>query len=296
MTGVQQTTSGLVDVRDEGFTPYYDFARNHYCFLSRCLVANGHIDFDVNTEYTLDEWHNDYKIVQFWDHKEIPDDVCKLIEAWRNSVPYGCHVVFNDEEARNFIKQHYPSTFVDAYDRCWHPAMKSDYFRLTYLYVNGGLYIDADERMLHKAPNIDFSGASFLGVFPLMRERNEQGDFVRVTVGDLASRPVAVSGPECYFNNSPIFATRRNHALKIALNSATRLIQKAREDHTTPNIHATTGPTNWTLAIAAHLIHSACTGRQPSEIKVIEWTRYASTMPLEYKDGDRNWRNALPAG
>jgi mannosyltransferase OCH1-like enzyme len=269
-----------------------EFVRNNFYFISRCLVMNGRTNLETDGEYTTDRWDQNYKIVQFWDAEDIPEDVRNLVEAWRNSVPEGCHILFNEETARNFIMQRYSRSFVDAYDTCWHPAMKSDFFRLAYLYAHGGLYIDADERRLRDIPNVNFSGGSLLVVFPLMRERNSNGNFAPVTIDDLASRTPAVNGPECYFANSPIFATKKNEAIKAALISARRLIQKAKEDLTTPNIHAITGPTNWTLAIAAHLIDSACSGRKPSDIKIIDWPRYASSQPLKYKDDDRNWRNA----
>lgn len=34
---------------------------------------------------------------------------------------------------------------LSAYERCHHPAMKSDYFRLCFIARHGGFYVDADE-------------------------------------------------------------------------------------------------------------------------------------------------------
>jgi hypothetical protein len=291
MTRMQQEQSSLFDAPVEGVNVYFDVVGNHCGFLSRCLVVNGRLDLEANREYISNVWDKSYKIVQFWDGKELPDDVYELVEGWKNAVPNGNHVLFDDSTSRNFIRAHYNNSFVDAYDYCWHPAMKSDYFRLAYLYVNGGLYVDADEKLLYNVPNVNFAKGNLLVIFPLMRERNENGEFTRVTIRDLSSRTLTAHGPECYFANSPIFASRENEVLKLALARATNLIIEAKGNQSALDIHNTTGPTNLTLAIAAHLIQSSCAGKQPSSIKVIEWTRYAASMPLKYKDGDRNWRH-----
>ena len=47
---------------------------------------------------------------------------------------------------RAFIGDHFTSAHIDAFERCYHPAMRCDYFRLCYtLFRYGGFYVDADE-------------------------------------------------------------------------------------------------------------------------------------------------------
>ena len=86
-------------------------------------------------------------IVQYWhDPMGVPADVQDCIASWRSLRSLGFeHVLFNDASARAFIAEHYPAEHVEAYDLCYHPAMRCDYFRLCYIYRFGGLYVDADE-------------------------------------------------------------------------------------------------------------------------------------------------------
>lgn len=278
---------------------YFEFASKNYYFLSKCVVINRVFDPDSDRRLTLDEWDTNYRIIQFWDTKEVPQEVRKLITGWKDSVPDGCHILFDEASARKFILEHYPTKFVRAYDLCYHPAMKSDYFRLAYLYLNGGVYIDADEKMLRSIPNMDFSQGEFIMMAPFIRERDDKGRIVGVRITEfLARKHQTADGTECYFANSPIFATKRSEILKIALVRATDLILESKGRGSRRDVHFTTGPTNLTLSLVAHLVHAACAGKPPPNIMILEWFRYSATqVRLEYKNDSRNWRNltAVPS-
>ena len=85
-------------------------------------------------------------IFQFWDESDIPEDVKSCMETWQvfKSKGFEYHL-FNIDTARKFIIDNLSDQNVEAFDRCYHPAMKSDYFRLCYIYCNGGVYIDGDD-------------------------------------------------------------------------------------------------------------------------------------------------------
>lgn len=84
-------------------------------------------------------------IIQFW-HDATPLDVVQVMETWRSGPSSGsfCYNRFDDGSARQFIGGHFDNHVLSAFDQCAIPAMRADLFRYCYLYVNGGVYVDAD--------------------------------------------------------------------------------------------------------------------------------------------------------
>jgi len=87
------------------------------------------------------------RIVQFWDDLDrLPGDVGECIESWRKIEEQGVErLLFDKRQAREFIRRKLGPRHKRAYDKCYHPAMQSDDFRLCYVLVEGGCYIDADD-------------------------------------------------------------------------------------------------------------------------------------------------------
>jgi mannosyltransferase OCH1-like enzyme len=50
--------------------------------------------------------------------------------------------IFDDNECRDFIANHFDSTILKAYDDIIPAAFKADLWRYCYLYINGGVYLD----------------------------------------------------------------------------------------------------------------------------------------------------------
>jgi tetratricopeptide (TPR) repeat protein len=84
------------------------------------------------------------RILQFWD-RQPPDDVMTLIRAWRDTHPDCEHTLLDEPTSRGLIAERLGERAAEAFDRCHHPAMKSDFVRLVWLHAHGGAYIDADE-------------------------------------------------------------------------------------------------------------------------------------------------------
>lgn len=86
-------------------------------------------------------------VIQYWhDRDELPNDVAECINSWRQLEREGFNVhLFDDVLARQFISASYGTRYLTAFDRCYHPAMRCDYFRLCYILQCGGFYVDADE-------------------------------------------------------------------------------------------------------------------------------------------------------
>jgi hypothetical protein len=86
------------------------------------------------------------RIIQFWDAAPPPDDVLSIMQSWPELNPGYDYILFDDLRARAFLAAHHPRAVLVAYHRATSPAMKADLFRLAYLAVHGGVYVDADDR------------------------------------------------------------------------------------------------------------------------------------------------------
>ena len=86
-------------------------------------------------------------IIQFWhDLKHMPHDVKECVASWTRWETRGYkHYLFGEQSAKAFIGKSLGARYEKAFEYCYHPAMQADYFRLCYLLVEGGCYIDADD-------------------------------------------------------------------------------------------------------------------------------------------------------
>lgn len=86
-----------------------------------------------------------YQLFQYWDSEDVPEDVAACMRSWRNTDGAPAQIIFDSGAAERFLELDYDRRFVEAYGRCHHAAMKSDFIRLAFLYRRGGIYIDFDE-------------------------------------------------------------------------------------------------------------------------------------------------------
>lgn len=94
------------------------------------------------------------RIVQFWDSASVPQDVRDLMQTWREVQPEFEYELFNNRTALDFIRQHFQVDVSTAYTRAHGPAQKADLFRLAYLFIKGGIYVDADDRCIGRLDSI----------------------------------------------------------------------------------------------------------------------------------------------
>ena len=84
-------------------------------------------------------------IHQTWFEDLTPDrypDLVRLQNSWLNSG--WDYRFYDDHSARDFIVEHYPARFVEAYDCLLPGAYKADFFRYLVLLKDGGVYADID--------------------------------------------------------------------------------------------------------------------------------------------------------
>ncbi|MCQ0989138.1 tetratricopeptide repeat protein [Jiella marina] len=99
-------------------------------------------------------------LVQFWDSAAVPSDVERCCRTWRAMAAKDGfdYAIFNEAEARDFLKTACGDDVARRFERAGHPAMKADLFRISYLYDRGGVYVDADEYL--KSPPSFLTGAA----------------------------------------------------------------------------------------------------------------------------------------
>jgi hypothetical protein len=228
-------------------------------------------------------------LVQFWhDSRRIPRDVRQCLDTWDplTRQPFDfVRVLFDDTEARKFIARTYSGRHLAAFDRCLHPAMRSDYFRLCYILRRGGFYVDADEvyrggdcrpwfhddRLKIQPLCYDLLTGSMIPAGVFTEDRADSSEWI------------------FYVNNNPLIAPASHPVLRSALARSTRLLLDHKEECF--DIQAITGPGNLTISLVRHVIACEHAGRVPDFLFLTHWDAMSvSRWPLSYRDDDRNWR------
>lgn len=225
-------------------------------------------------------------IVQFWnDLNQLPGDVRECIESWRNLDEQGFEVLlFDDGRARDFITRRLGPRYEKAYDRCYHPAMQSDYFRLCFILLEGGCYLDADD--VYHGPAIEhlFSDGR-LRIQPLCYDVSTN----QMIPPSVFAEPGAnASSWIFYFNNNPLIAIHGHPVIDRALANATEALELPAAGEL-PEIQSATGPGNLTKSIFDFAMEY---GEIERALLVLhDWEDVAtSKWPLSYRHDARNWR------
>jgi tetratricopeptide (TPR) repeat protein len=92
-------------------------------------------------------------IIQYWDSSKLPHEIELYTRTWREWNADFEYRLFDDTAAKEFLTKNYPADTVRAYQRIEHAAGKADLFRLAYLYAEGGVYADADDRCIGPVSN-----------------------------------------------------------------------------------------------------------------------------------------------
>jgi hypothetical protein len=226
------------------------------------------------------------RIVQFWDDLDrLPGDVGECIETWRKTEEQGVErLLFDKHQAREFIHRRLGPRHKEAYDKCYHPAMQSDYFRLCYILVEGGCYIDADDVFDGSHIQHLFSDGR-LKIQPLCYDMETN---LMVPTALFTKQGANAASWIFYFNNNPLIAGSGHPLIDRALAQATLSLEK---DVTNglPEIQSTTGPGNLTKSI----FDAATESREIKQTLLVlrDWENIAKNRwDLSYRNDPRNWR------
>lgn len=205
------------------------------------------------------------KITQFWDSGTIPGDVAELIATWRASGLR--HELFNNNSAGHYIMENYGRFAFRAYEKCYHPAMKADLFRLAYLANEGGFYVDADEALV-----------------------GDINEYI-VSLNMSENQLICSYAPERVANNNFLIAPPRHPIIMKALMLSIENIYL----HSEYPIWAATGPgvLGRSIAWCAECLDlDAMLGVIRLDRSM--WDGYLTKKEdLQYKSDDRNWNKVL---
>lgn len=226
------------------------------------------------------------RIVQFWDDPgRLPSDVRECMESWKELEQSGFELqVFDENSARDFIRVHLSSRHVTAFDKCYHPSMKSDYFRYSYIFVEGGFYVDADDV---------YHGTTIDHLFSDGRLKLQPFCYDIETAQMVSPSAFVPQGANqlswiFYFNTTPLIAARNHPILERALLNATISLERESEGEL-PEVQAATGPGNLTRSVFELLSDGGCP--EDALMVVHDWEKTStSKWPLSYRNDKRNWR------
>lgn len=223
-------------------------------------------------------------IVQFWhDPAHLPSDVAECIDSWRPLIERGFrHSLFSDATARAFISSFLGGTYTRAFDRCGHPAMRCDYFRLCWMLLRGGFYVDADECYLGTDCDELFADRR-LQLQPLCYDLSADA---MIPACDFLNEQEHSIDRIYYVNNNPLVGPRGHPIIRLALERATGLLLHS----PSRDIQSTTGPGNLTASLVRHSVGQG--DDQPRDFRfVVDWDAISvSRWPLSYREDERNWR------
>ena len=81
-------------------------------------------------------------IYQTWNTKDLPPLMKQTVDMIKQNNPRFNHHLFDDNDCRNFIKDNFDSSVLNAFDTLIPGAYKADLWRYCVLYKNGGIYLD----------------------------------------------------------------------------------------------------------------------------------------------------------
>tara|TARA_R110000824_G_scaffold276247_3_gene464782 strand:+ start:1298 stop:2149 length:852 start_codon:yes stop_codon:yes gene_type:complete len=227
------------------------------------------------------------RLLQYWhDPADLPDDVRACLSSWDRLGAEGFECLFFDDAAAGaFIYRRFGPRESTAFERCRHPAMRSDFFRMCFILAEGGLYVDADDVLISEGWRHLFTNRK-LKIQPLCYDVDATG---MLPTSEIWNADLDTLNRIFYVNNNPIAAPAGHPVLRRALQQAT---DKLLSDNAVPEIQSTTGPGNLTEALAAHA-HEAFVAGAPFDFDLITgWDDTGRTKwDLSYRGDARNWRN-----
>ena len=225
-------------------------------------------------------------IVQFWDDlDQLPGDVRECIESWKKLGEQGFEVLlFDNDSARDFVARRLGPRYESAYVKCYHPAMRSDYFRLCYILMEGGCYLDADD-VYHGSAIEHLFNDGRLRIQPLCYDISTNQMVPPSVFTELGAN---ASTWIFYFNNNPLIAVNGHPIVKRALAKATEALERPTAGEL-PEIQSTTGPGNLTKSIFDLATEQGEIER--ALLILCDWEDIAiNKWSLSYRHDARNWR------
>lgn len=114
-----------------------------YIFIFTCIFIIVYIKYrNIKSKREKKENVIPLHIYQTWHTRKLPPKMELCVEKLKADNPEFTHHFFDDDDCREFIKQHFDADVLYAFDKLKPGAYKADLWRYCVLYVNGGIYLD----------------------------------------------------------------------------------------------------------------------------------------------------------
>jgi predicted Zn-dependent protease len=200
-------------------------------------------------------------ILQYWDSGTPPPALDDIMRSWRAAGGYAYHL-FDRRAALRFLAEELGEEWAAALRLAHHAAEQSDFFRLCFLAVKGGIYADCDDRLIGPLDGL-VAGETGLVVF---RERR----------GTIA--------------NNLLLAEPANPVVVHAAVAAKRALLRRDRD----SVWAKTGPGLLTRAVAMAVAEASAQQAEPAVTihTMLDAARHVQChIPLPYKRGNAYWNS-----
>ena len=168
----------------------------------------------LNKKYT--HFKNNYnpimplKIFQTWHTKNLPPKMRQQVEILKQQNPKFEHYLFDDNDCREFIKEHFDIDVLNAYDNLIPGAYKADLWRLCVLYINGGIYMDIKMRCVNGFKLIELTERNHF-----VRDRTSQLSIYNAFIACEKNHPFLLLGinkivtnvKNKYYGTGPLWST-----------------------------------------------------------------------------------------
>lgn len=214
-------------------------------------------------------------LVQFWD-RVPPEEIGKLFAHNAQICKQSSlrHMVVDDVWAADFIRSNYGAEAEELYHACEHPAMRCDMFRVMYLAVEGGMYLDADVVLKRPVAISRIKGPLFI-----QRTNKPVQNILNWFLAAPPRHPLYQAMGRRLISN--LSANRGSNGRisveKVRMTSGPGVVTKAVGDYL-----AGIEPAACDVVIVDHTVKAALTAHGPTVLG----------SALQYKSDERHWRKA----
>ena len=137
-------------------------------FRSVEIKERGHLEILVKRPKTVEFVHQSWKTVN------LPSRFQNWSKTWKECFPKARHLLWTDEDNRNFIAKRYP-WFLSRYNTLPANIYRADAARYLYLFHFGGIYSDLDNECLRPFDNLLLNSTMVFGAMNGSKNVKEGG-------------------------------------------------------------------------------------------------------------------------
>ena len=129
------------------------------------------------------------RLYQSWKTKNLDSKMAEIVEKNRRLNPDYVYELYDDNDCRQFLLDHFGQNYANAFDILIPGAFKCDFWRYAKLYVDGGIYMDIDMTALVPFSQFISPTDEFVSVVDMMQPYSIFMEIPGIYQAFLACRP-----------------------------------------------------------------------------------------------------------